>query len=160
MTVLVLGGDRSEVGGAVADAGCRATFMPIPLPNGGGGQFDACLVDPTVEPDSDVGALLNRIHDRLKPDGFVGLVADSRRDRSSSRVLSVETLSALLFREGYTDPALRSAGAGRLAVAARRSRLARPAERMLKLSVVMPVFNEFGTFREIVTAVLAKTIVG
>jgi hypothetical protein len=43
---------------------------------------------------------------------------------------------------------------------ARRAALAPPTERPLRLSVVMPVYNEQQTFREIMEALLAKTIAG
>jgi hypothetical protein len=43
---------------------------------------------------------------------------------------------------------------------ARRGALAPPAERHLKLSVVMPVYNEKGTFRDVVDQLLAKAIPG
>jgi len=43
---------------------------------------------------------------------------------------------------------------------ARRGTLAPPTERPLRLSVVMPVYNEKETFREVMEALLAKTIAG
>ncbi len=43
---------------------------------------------------------------------------------------------------------------------ARRGDLVPPGERPLRLSVVMPVYNEKETFREVIDAVLAKTIPG
>jgi hypothetical protein len=43
---------------------------------------------------------------------------------------------------------------------ARRGALATPAERPLRLSVVMPVYNEKKTFREVMEVLLAKTIAG
>ena len=43
---------------------------------------------------------------------------------------------------------------------ARRGALAPPAERPLRLSVVMPVYNEKQTFSEVIEALLAKTIPG
>jgi hypothetical protein len=48
----------------------------------------------------------------------------------------------------------------RLIAIARRGALAPPTERPLRLSVVMPVYNEKGTFREVMEALLAKTIEG
>jgi Glycosyl transferase family 2 len=43
---------------------------------------------------------------------------------------------------------------------ARRSALAPPNERLLRLSVVLPVYNEKNTFREVIELLLAKTIPG
>jgi hypothetical protein len=51
-------------------------------------------------------------------------------------------------------------GAEQIVAIARRSALAPPNERLLRLSVVMPVYNEKKTFREVVELLLAKTILG
>jgi glycosyltransferase involved in cell wall biosynthesis len=50
--------------------------------------------------------------------------------------------------------------ADRLLVMARRSPLVPPAERLLRLSVVLPVYNERATFREVVDRLLAKQLPG
>lgn len=49
---------------------------------------------------------------------------------------------------------------GQLMAIARRGALAPPDERPLRLSVVMPVYNEKGTFRDVMEALVAKTIAG
>ena len=51
-------------------------------------------------------------------------------------------------------------GPEQLVAIARRSALAPPNERLLRLSVVLPVYNEKNTFREVIELLLAKTIPG
>jgi hypothetical protein len=48
----------------------------------------------------------------------------------------------------------------RIVAMARRSALSPPGERTLRLSVVMPVYNERATFREVIDRLLAKTLPG
>lgn len=51
-------------------------------------------------------------------------------------------------------------GPEQIVAIARRSTLAPPNERLLRLSVVLPVYNEKKTFREVIERLLAKTIPG
>ncbi len=89
------------------------------------------------------------------------------------KVLQVETSRSFLFNRLMPSSAL---GAGpsripgidgevvpptdRIVAIARRSELAPPSERRLRLSVVMPVYNERATFRDVIDHLLAKSVDG
>lgn len=72
----------------------------------------------------------------------------------------VDKLATELFRAGFVKPRFfRSSRWGTDAIA-RRGAVDPPAQRDLVLSVVVPVYNERATFREVIGAVLEKSIPG
>ena len=131
-----------------------------------------CVLDGSLERTGDPADLLADVYARLEPDGLlVATVADLRRAtpgevaralrRPSIRsVFPGETLASLLFQEGFERPRFRRSDDGRLVATAHRSALAPPRARTQVLSVVMPVYNERETFREVMEQVLKKSIPG
>jgi hypothetical protein len=86
------------------------------------------------------------------------LEAENRRSKVS-RLLRSSALGAGPALVPGGDIALH-VGPEQLVAIARRSALAPPNERLLRLSVVLPVYNEKNTFREVIELLLAKTIPG
>jgi hypothetical protein len=117
-----------------------------------GPSASACVLDGVLDPNDGPGRVLAWAYRRLSPGGELVL-------RVKDGQFPGETLQALLFREGFEEPARRSHGAD-LLVTARRSELAPPLQRRQRLSVIMPAFNEVATFETTMNLVLAKEIAG
>jgi hypothetical protein len=77
--------------------------------------------------------------------------------RTLTRVLPSQALGA---GPRLSTAAKQLAGPGRLLAMARRSDLAPPRERLIRLSVVLPVYNEEATFQDVIGRLLAKEIPG
>ena len=86
------------------------------------------------------------------------LEAENRRSKLS-RLLPSSALGAGPSLVPGVDTELK-VGPEQIMAIARRSALAPPNERLLRLSVVLPVYNEKNTFREVIELLLAKTIPG
>ena len=71
-----------------------------------------------------------------------------------------DLVATALFRAGFVDPRLVPDHHGGYDVLARRGAAEPPTRRRHLLSVVMPVYNEVGTFGEVAKALLAKEISG
>jgi hypothetical protein len=86
------------------------------------------------------------------------LEAENRRSKVT-RLLPSSALGAGPALVPGVDIALH-VGPEQIVAIARRGGLAPPNERLLRLSVVLPVYNEKKTFREVIELLLAKTIPG
>jgi Glycosyl transferase family 2 len=86
------------------------------------------------------------------------LETENRRSKLS-RLLPSSALGAGPSLVPRVDTELKVAPEQIMAIA-RRSALAPPNERLLGLSIVLPVYNEKNTFREVIDLLLAKTIPG
>ena len=86
------------------------------------------------------------------------LETENRRSKLS-RLLPSSALGAGPSLVPGVDTELKVAPEQIMAIA-RRSALAPPNERLLRLSIVLPVYNEKNTFREVIDLLLAKTIPG
>jgi len=179
--VLVSCDDKSGTRTTLASLGLtlesleRDAMSRPPSANGAGAPqagAGVCVLDGSLERASDPAGLLADVYARLEPDGLlVATVADLRRQgpaevaralrRPSIRsAFPGETLASLLFQEGFERPRFRRSDDGRLVATAHRSALAPPRARTQVLSVVMPVYNERETFREVMDHVLKKSIPG
>jgi hypothetical protein len=132
----------------------------------------ACVLAGVLERVDDPGSLLAWAYHRLRPGGLLALSVRDVRSAGPRKLRSLEsaragiahlfpgeTLQGLLFREGFEQPRLRRRGAG-LVVTARRSALAPPPQRRQRLSVIVPAYNEIGTFETTMTRLLEKEIPG
>lgn len=70
----------------------------------------------------------------------------------------VDTVGTALFRAGFVNPRFVPSSSGSIGVLARNSENLRPDTRPTVLSVIVPVYNECATFRELIGALLAKSI--
>jgi glycosyltransferase involved in cell wall biosynthesis len=91
--------------------------------------------------------------------GRAVLQAEARRASPLTWLLSTRALGAGPAELPGIDKPL-VAGAVQIIAIARRGKLAPPAERRLKLSVVMPVYNERATFQQVMKELLAKEMDG
>ncbi len=125
----------------------------------------AVILDGMLERTGRPSRLLGEARQWLAPGGIlvVTVRADRpfRRSRSDDRtcVFPGQTLASLLFRSGFEKPEFYRYGDTRLVVA-RRSALEPPPDRPLRLSVILPVYNEAETFEKTMDLVLAKEIPG
>ncbi len=137
---------------------------------GQGPPLCALILDGLLERTGQPAALLAGARQRLLPGGVLLLTASRcRRNRlPQPRALATDdrifthpgqTLPTLLFQAGFERPRFLNYGDTRLIVA-RRSELPPPGQRAMRLSVIMPVYNERETFEKAIDLVLAKEIPG
>jgi hypothetical protein len=129
----------------------------------------ACVLDGLLERVDRPVALLAEAWHRIVPGGLLILTLAAerkfdlgrRRSRHDDRthLFPGQTLASLLFRAGFESPRFYRYGHDRLVVAW-RSPLEPPPHRPVRLSIIMPVYNERGTFEKTMELVLAKELPG
>ena len=106
---------------------------------------------PIVVVDADLGDTLHPARRTLRPGGLLAFAVPAGMTRAQTRTA--------LFQHGFIETRLRRVGR-RWMGTARRDPRPPPCERTTTLSVVLPVFNEKKTFREVMDALCRKTIAG
>ncbi|MBV8896474.1 MAG: glycosyltransferase [Acidobacteriaceae bacterium] len=145
-------------------------------------DLDACILFCTLEKLSDPLSLLESIRQAMPPGGALMVVAAVRNEsreqvsqsswqelnRGNRFYFTVDTLQCLLLKAGFGDPIIASdarlAGSSEAPADsdARISFLVRPKTPRAKplLSVIVPAFNEKGTFTSMMDQLLQKTLDG
>ena len=179
--VLVVSSEWSDISSALVSKGSSVSNLVVKDDRDSGWavggptentDFAACVLDNILDPNANPAAVLERVYRKLRPGGrLVITIGDTDRgsrsgltDRWSGRRANrkrfpIETLAALLFREGFEKPRFHIHGTEMVATAY-RSDLPPPYRRPQRLTVIMPVFNEHRTFREAMDTLLAKSIPG
>jgi len=181
--VLVLG-SGTAVADRLAEEGLRVASLPLsgasavthlvdPDPAEPGQLASAWVLDGVLESTDDPSELLAAAYSGLAPGGLlVGAVYAGRgRDRGGPRaasragppgrtLLGGQLLQSLVFREGFVAPSYRRFGDGSRLVTAQRGDLAPPRSRDLRLSVIVPAYDEAKTFPKVMEKLLAKEIAG
>jgi hypothetical protein len=150
-----------------------ATNRGVLLSDSIGNTSDRTATLDVIERSRNPMAAVREIWHSLKPGGRLRLTVPDL-DRRASRLkggqladiapdhlffFDRQTVQSLLFRTGFEHVVI--AGRGTAAdLVARRSESAPPIARSIRLTVVMPVFNERDTFLEIFEQVYAKTLSG
>jgi hypothetical protein len=127
-----------------------------------------CLFDGLIERVDQPAALLSWAYEHLPAGGVLVITARDVRRFSARKLTKAasgdrkylfagESLAALLFREGFVAPRFHIEG-GELIAVARRGQLKPPPQRRLRLSVVMPVYNERSGFQKTMERLLDKEI--
>ncbi|MCU1492812.1 MAG: glycosyl transferase, family 2 [Acidimicrobiaceae bacterium] len=145
--------------------------------NGGGLAIDhasalVIVLDGVLEHSNDPGSLVSQAYHALVPGGLLVLTLQDLRLARPERIASAargrpgvqtlfpaDTLSTLLFREGFVRPRMRGVGA-ELVVSVERGEQRPPFQRDQKLSVVLPAYNEQATFSLVMAELLKKEIAG
>ena len=143
-----------------------------PKPREETGEIDACILMGVLGEKSHPAAQLAHVHSFLKPGGVLLLTLPTVDDlrarpqkayRSAFRApraayFDTHSLSALLVRCGFCD--IRSWSRDNGAVVVCRKAKQRSEEKLPRLSIVLPVYNEQATCKELIDTVLAKNIEG
>jgi glycosyl transferase family 2 len=128
----------------------------------------ACLLDGVLHVAPDPGAVLRSAYGRLAAGGRLAITVPSGRPGPPLRSqqwtpatlpFPADSLQCLLFREGFVGIHQKRVR-GYNIVMAERSWDAPPASRALRLSVIVPVYNERATFKKTMELVLSKEIPG
>jgi SAM-dependent methyltransferase len=133
-------------------------------------SLDCLVLVGTLETADNPLAVLESAYRVLRPGGLLLLAVHDVRDSSRSafalasnagarNLFTGESLQSLLFRCGFVCPTVDAAQAW-VAVTSLRSADPPITERPLRLSVVMPVYNEGETFRKVMDQLLSKAIPG
>ncbi|HXZ83642.1 MAG TPA: glycosyltransferase family 2 protein [Acidimicrobiales bacterium] len=136
-------------------------------------SVSTCIFDGTLEFVDDPSSLLAAAYSLLAPGGLLVVRVHDMRNRDKRRfdvvarqnpqcqsLFGGSSLQSLVFREGFVAPRCCRTADGALILTAQRSDLAPPHSRPLRLSVVVPVYNEVQTFPKVMDALLTKTIPG
>jgi hypothetical protein len=136
-------------------------------------SFDACILDQSLERSLDPNLALARLRKLLRPHGVLCVCAVSPATaargghrwhgfkRSIALYFDVDTLQSLLVKHGFMDPMTypQAPVAGRndhlLMLVRPRTVAQRP-----KLSIIVPVYNEYRTLPELLRRVIGKEIDG
>jgi hypothetical protein len=128
--------------------------------------FSRCLLDGVLDSREDPGSVLSRVYRGMPPGGRLAITVPGKRPQSrlvslarENRPFPGDSLHCLLFREGFTAISETRIGGSRL-LTAERSPSAPPGERDLRLSVIVPAYNERATFKKTMDLVLHKQIPG
>ena len=135
-------------------------------------SFDACVLFEILGERTDPFRQLSLMHQLLGPDGTLMLTIPVSRNlndhktktflNESSKARAVyfnrHSLSTFLVRCGFRDIVTWEEGDGILLACTKTEHP--PGERVRRLSVVLPVYNEEATCKELIDAVLAKRIEG
>ena len=136
------------------------------------GEIDACILMGVLGEKSHPATQLAHVHSFLNPGGVLLLTlptVDGLRPRQQKAYRSAfrapraayfdtHSLSALLVRCGFCD--IRSWSRDNGAVVVCRKAKQRSEEKLPRLSIVLPVYNEQATCKELIDTVLAKNIEG
>lgn len=129
-------------------------------------RFSRCLLDGVLDSLDDPGSVLSNVYRRMPPGGRLAITVPGKRSQSrllslarEKRPFSGDSLHCLLFREGFTSISETRIGGSRL-LTAERSPSAPPRERDLRLSVIVPAYNERATFKKTMDLILHKQIPG
>ena len=128
-------------------------------------RFDVCVISDVLEHVRSPLQFLGEIHRVLKPGGSLFIATPSIESVSDSSRAGAAKFSArnLVYFDGQTlQTALFKSGFRQIIVESGLVAFARKAEvrPQAVLSVVVPAFNEAGTFRTLMTALLRKEIPG
>jgi Glycosyl transferase family 2 len=133
----------------------------------GTGRFGAYLLGDKLQNSDNPTSVLDAARSCLRADGLLVLTYDARQEKTGATQptgslpwrFTKETIAALLFRQGFSRPRFFECDY-RVVVSAVRSREDPPWSRSLRLSVVLPVYNERNTFKKTMELVLAKELPG
>lgn len=140
-----------------AKAGTEDRSLPLSI----------CVLDGILDSAEDPAAVLALTYETMRPGGRLVITVPGRRRPRSTRKSNAtkepsfprDSLQCLLFQEGFTEISQTRFGTHRLLTAYRSSQP--PArERDLRLSVIVPAYNERATFKKTMELLLDKQIPG
>ena len=131
-------------------------------------ESTAGVLDGTLSTKSDPSAVLASLYQAHHAGWRLTVIEPSAADRTPGNRhrfvhrqragrFTADSLSMLLFKNGFVDTRVETKK-GIITATALRGELKPPTERPLRLSVVMPVYNERETFRTVFEELLAKSI--
>ena len=135
-------------------------------------SFDACVLLEILGQNSHPCAQLSLVHSLLNSGGMLVLTLptlDSSRARKQERgwqeletartvFFDTHNLSALLVRFGFKDISSWPEDDGIVLICRKADEL--PTQHLPRLSIILPIYNEIGTCKELINSVLAKLIEG
>ena len=132
-----------------------------PMPDlGSSSPMAGCVLGDLIQRTAYPSALLAWVREALRPGGALILTVSTKpRPGANELFFPGESLAALLFHAGFERPRFYRRGA-EMTVTAYRASGDEPWRRRQRLSVILPVFNERGTFTKTMELLLAKEIPG
>jgi glycosyltransferase involved in cell wall biosynthesis len=117
----------------------------------------------TLGRETDPSAVLSSLFETHEPGWRLTVIEPAvgrglqRHVRGPAGTFTADSLSTLLFQHGFVDTRLETKR-GMIVAKTTRGEAPPPSARPLRLSVIMPVYNERETFRSVFKELLAKTI--